>query len=85
MGFEAAAGGGSGGIRALTRRKQVDSDRARAAGGQQLAKELSVTQLIAIGTEFTSFFLSLVLELSMIFMRIGLRRKSTAFSVNFMF
>ncbi|KAK1626791.1 hypothetical protein QYE76_001106 [Lolium multiflorum] len=53
MGFEAATGGGSGGIRALTRRKQVDSDRARAAGGQQLAKELSVTQLIAIGVGST--------------------------------
>jgi hypothetical protein len=51
MGFEEApgGGGGGGGIRALMRRKQVDSDRARAAGGQQLAKELSVTQLIAIG------------------------------------
>jgi hypothetical protein len=33
----------------------VDSDRARAAGGQQLAKELSITQLIAIGACF--FFL----------------------------
>ena len=49
MGFQEAAGGG-GGIRRLMRRKQVDSDRPRAAaGGQQLAKELSVTQLIAIG------------------------------------
>uniref|UniRef100_A0ACD5X3R1 Uncharacterized protein n=1 Tax=Avena sativa TaxID=4498 RepID=A0ACD5X3R1_AVESA len=51
MGFEEAAGGG--GIRALLRRKQVDSDRARAAGGQKLAKELSVTQLIAIGVGST--------------------------------
>ena len=50
MGFDEAAPGGGGAIRGLLRRKQVDSDRARAAGaGQQLAKELSVTQLIAIG------------------------------------
>ncbi|CAM0948708.1 unnamed protein product [Alopecurus aequalis] len=52
MGFEEAAPGG--GIRSLMRRKQVDNDRARAsAGGQQLAKELSVTQLIAIGVGST--------------------------------
>uniref|UniRef100_A0A0E0MPR5 Cationic amino acid transporter C-terminal domain-containing protein n=1 Tax=Oryza punctata TaxID=4537 RepID=A0A0E0MPR5_ORYPU len=52
MGFE--DGGGRGGaMRALMRRKQVDSDRVRAAGGHQLAKELSVTQLIAIGVGST--------------------------------
>jgi cationic amino acid transporter 1 len=57
MGVEEAPGaGGAGGIRAL-RRKQVDSDRARAAGGQQLAKELSVTQLIAIGASFNNSLL----------------------------
>ncbi|KAI5002247.1 hypothetical protein ZWY2020_026897 [Hordeum vulgare] len=49
MGVDEAAPGGGDGIRVLLRRKQVDSDRARAAGGHQLAKELSVTQLIAIG------------------------------------
>ncbi|KAF7056606.1 hypothetical protein CFC21_063996 [Triticum aestivum] len=55
MALEEAApgGGGGGGIRVLLRRKQVDSDRARAAGGQQLAKELSITQLIAIGVGST--------------------------------
>jgi hypothetical protein len=44
-----AAGMGSG-VRALMRRKQVDSERTRAAGSaHQLRKELSVTQLVAIG------------------------------------
>ena len=39
-----------GGVRALMRRKQVDSERTRAAGSaHQLRKELSVTQLVAIG------------------------------------
>jgi cationic amino acid transporter 1 len=38
------------GVRALMRRKQVDSERTRAAGSaHQLRKELSVTQLVAIG------------------------------------
>ncbi|KAE8802331.1 5'-3' exoribonuclease 4 [Hordeum vulgare] len=49
MGVDEAAPGGGDGIRVLLRRKQVDSDRARAADGHKLAKELSVTQLIAIG------------------------------------
>lgn len=59
MGFEDGRGvvaGGQGwgrGVRSLMRRKQVDSDRARAeAGGthhHQLAKELSIPQLVAIG------------------------------------
>jgi hypothetical protein len=52
-----------GGVRALMRRKQVDSVRARAAGAHQLRKELSVLQLIAIGPDLSSscyyFFLSL--------------------------
>jgi cationic amino acid transporter 1 len=43
-----------GAMRALMRRKQVDSDRVRAAGGHQLAKELSVTQLVAIGPKLFS-------------------------------
>jgi cationic amino acid transporter 1 len=42
-----------GGVRALMRRKQVDSVRARAAGAHQLRKELSVLQLIAIGVGST--------------------------------
>jgi hypothetical protein len=46
-----------GAMRALMRRKQVDSDRVRAAGGHQLAKELSVTQLVAIGPNLFSCFL----------------------------
>ncbi|KAL6643730.1 hypothetical protein ACP70R_018496 [Stipagrostis hirtigluma subsp. patula] len=53
MGFEAAAAGRGGGVRALMRRKQVDSERARAAGGHQLRKELSITQLVAIGVGST--------------------------------
>ncbi|KAL5206808.1 hypothetical protein ABZP36_035017 [Zizania latifolia] len=54
MGFEDGVGGARGGaMRALMRRKQVDSDRARAAGGHQLAKELSITQLVAIGVGST--------------------------------
>ncbi|KAE8814506.1 NEP1-interacting protein-like 1 [Hordeum vulgare] len=52
MGVDEAAPGGGDGIRVLLRRKQVDSDRARAAGGHQLAKELSVMQLIAIAGLF---------------------------------
>lgn len=56
MGFEEAAagrGGWGGGIRGLMRRKQVDSERARAGGSHQLAKELSITQLVAIGVGST--------------------------------
>ncbi|XP_010909913.1 cationic amino acid transporter 2, vacuolar [Elaeis guineensis] len=63
MGFEeerGVVGGGQGwgrGMRSLMRRKQVDSDRARAeAGGthhHQLAKELSIPQLVAIGVGST--------------------------------
>ncbi|CAN6352447.1 unnamed protein product [Urochloa humidicola] len=43
-----------GGVRALMRRKQVDSERARPAGSShQLRKELSVTQVVAIGVGST--------------------------------
>ncbi|KAF8762987.1 hypothetical protein HU200_008834 [Digitaria exilis] len=43
-----------GGVRALMRRKQVDSDRARPGGSShQLRKELSITQLVAIGVGST--------------------------------
>ncbi|CAL4897610.1 unnamed protein product [Urochloa decumbens] len=43
-----------GGVRALMRRKQVDSERARPAGSShQLRKELSITQLVAIGVGST--------------------------------
>jgi hypothetical protein len=49
-------GGGSyGGVRSLIRRKQVDSVRVKRRG-QQLAKELSVLHLIAIGKVFALFF-----------------------------
>ncbi|CAN6335144.1 unnamed protein product [Urochloa humidicola] len=42
------------GVRALMRRKQVDSERARPAGSShQLRKELSITQLVAIGVGST--------------------------------
>jgi cationic amino acid transporter 1 len=55
MGFEGAAGGMGGGVRALMRRKQVDSERARPAGSSnQLRKELSVAQLITIGRDTSS-------------------------------
>ncbi|KAG0473803.1 hypothetical protein HPP92_015660 [Vanilla planifolia] len=40
-------------IQSVMRRKQVDSDRAKAIGGQQLAKELSILQLVAIGVGST--------------------------------
>ncbi|KAG2622271.1 hypothetical protein PVAP13_3NG273100 [Panicum virgatum] len=54
MGFEGAAGAMGGGVRALMRRKQVDSERARPAGSSnELRKELSVAQLIAIGVGST--------------------------------
>jgi cationic amino acid transporter 1 len=54
IGFEGAAGGMGGGVRALMRRKQVDSERARPAGSSnQLRKELSVAQLITIGVGST--------------------------------
>ncbi|RWW56959.1 hypothetical protein BHE74_00036279 [Ensete ventricosum] len=53
MGFEEGGGVGSG-FRCLTRRKQVDSDRVRAEEGHhQLAKALSVPQLVAIGVGAT--------------------------------
>ncbi|KAK3140284.1 hypothetical protein QOZ80_5AG0398660 [Eleusine coracana subsp. coracana] len=42
-----------GGVHALMRRKQVDSERAHAAGAHQLRKELSITQLVAIGVGST--------------------------------
>jgi hypothetical protein len=50
------------GVKGLFRRKQVDSDRLRAEGHPQLAKALSIPQLIAIGNflfeilVFFSFF-----------------------------
>ncbi|RZR94935.1 hypothetical protein BHM03_00023752 [Ensete ventricosum] len=54
MGFEGGSGKETGGVgagfRFLTRRKQVDSDRVRDRGGyHQLAKALSVPELVAIG------------------------------------
>lgn len=52
MGFEELRSGKKRlwGIQSLLRRKQVDSDRVRRQeGGHQLAKELSVLQLVAIG------------------------------------
>ncbi|CAN6291888.1 unnamed protein product [Urochloa humidicola] len=45
--------GWGGGFRSLMRRKQVDSDRARAEGQPQLAKELNVPALVAIGVGST--------------------------------
>ncbi|XP_037422572.1 cationic amino acid transporter 3, mitochondrial-like isoform X1 [Triticum dicoccoides] len=45
-------GGGGGGFRSLMRRKPVDSDRVRAEG-QQLAKELNILELVAIGVGST--------------------------------
>lgn len=67
-GERGAAGGMGGGVRALMRRKQVDSDRARPGGSShQLRKELSVTQLVAIGRDISSssscFFFSSSFEL----------------------
>ncbi|KAG6480908.1 cationic amino acid transporter 2, vacuolar-like [Zingiber officinale] len=57
MGFEEGTGKERGGVRVglrfLTRRKQVDSKRAWSDGGQQLAKALSVPQLVAIGVGST--------------------------------
>ena len=55
MGFEEGnSSGGRGrwvGIRSLLRRKEVDSDRTNAGSGHhQLAKDLSVSRLIAIGS-----------------------------------
>ncbi|OWM73176.1 cationic amino acid transporter 2, vacuolar [Punica granatum] len=50
------SGGGNGtwsGFRSLVRRKQVDSIHARSRSGHQLAKELSVLHLIAIGVGST--------------------------------
>uniref|UniRef100_A0ACD5WA57 Uncharacterized protein n=1 Tax=Avena sativa TaxID=4498 RepID=A0ACD5WA57_AVESA len=45
-------GRGGGGLRSLMRRKPADSDRVRAEG-QQLAKELNILELIAIGVGST--------------------------------
>ncbi|CAN6304153.1 unnamed protein product [Urochloa humidicola] len=45
--------GWGGGFRSLMRRKQVDSDRVRAEGQPQLAKELNVPALVAIGVGST--------------------------------
>ncbi|KAL0926411.1 hypothetical protein M5K25_002641 [Dendrobium thyrsiflorum] len=56
MGFEELGNGKERrwGIRSLLRRKQVDSDRVKTQdGGHQLAKELSVLQLVAIGVGST--------------------------------
>lgn len=58
MALEAGSSGGGGGgwgggFRSLMRRKQVDSDRVRAEGQPQLAKELNVPELIAIGVGST--------------------------------
>lgn len=53
-------GGSWGCVRTLIRRKQVDSARVK-SGGQQLAKELSVPHLIAIGNFLGFLFLLLIL------------------------
>ncbi|KAJ1294348.1 hypothetical protein BS78_01G139900 [Paspalum vaginatum] len=58
MAFEAGSSGGGGrgwvgGFRSLMRRKQVDSNRVRAEGQPQLAKELNVPELVAIGVGST--------------------------------
>lgn len=58
MALEAGSSGGGGGgwgggFRSLMRRKQVDSDRVRAEGQPQLAKELNVPELVAIGVGST--------------------------------
>ncbi|KAG9452040.1 hypothetical protein H6P81_004944 [Aristolochia fimbriata] len=53
MGFTDSRKGSSWGIGCLMRRKQVDSVHARAEGRSQLAKELSILQLIAIGVGST--------------------------------
>lgn len=48
--LDSTRGGGSAwGIGGLMRRKQVDSVRSSPEGGRELAKALSVVQLIAIG------------------------------------
>jgi cationic amino acid transporter 1 len=47
-------GGSWGGVKSLIRRKQVDSVRVKPRG-QQLAKELSVLHLIAIGNDFALY------------------------------
>lgn len=65
MGFEEVRSSrveGWAGIRSLIRRKQVDSDRPRAAGGghHQLAKHLSVPQLVAIGIDHQSYLFSFI-------------------------
>ena len=44
---------GSRGFKGLMRRKLVDSARKEVDGGHKLAKELSVTHLIAIGNPFS--------------------------------
>lgn len=83
MGVDEAAPGG-GGIRVLLRRKQVDSDRARAGGGKQLAKELSITQLIAIGARSRPFsLLGLPAHDLYLFTGTGLRAESASFALPF--
>ncbi|KAF7044544.1 hypothetical protein CFC21_053759 [Triticum aestivum] len=52
MALQIGGGGGGGGFRSLMRRKPVDSDRVRAEG-QQLAKELNILELVAIGVGST--------------------------------
>ncbi|TVU45856.1 hypothetical protein EJB05_05361 [Eragrostis curvula] len=57
MALEAGSSGGGrgwgGGFRCLTRRKQVDSDRVRVEGQPQLARELKIPELVAIGVGST--------------------------------
>ena len=58
-------------VRSLVRRKQVDSVHAQANSRHQLAKELSVPHLIAIGTYiFYFFFPVLCMCVSVIYMHI---------------
>ncbi|KAL6637205.1 hypothetical protein ACP70R_024777 [Stipagrostis hirtigluma subsp. patula] len=57
MALEGGSSGGGrgwgGGFRSLMRRKQVDSDRVRAEGQPQLARELKIPELVAIGVGST--------------------------------
>lgn len=56
MAMEGGGGRGGGSFQSFKRRKQADSDRARtAAEGQQLAKELSIQELVT--KELVTLFL----------------------------
>ena len=72
--------GSQGGFRSLVRRKKVDSHRDSAEGHHQLAKALSISQLIAIGKLRLIILIIIIFIIFMIFIFIIVSSDSSSLS-----